>query len=424
MPLRLMLLFVVLTPLAGIIQVENGAYGANVAVWGYPNGASYAFAFYGLCAFAGAWLVTRGAIFAAPRPSVSTPTNRMRKASLRLTHIALVVNGLLCIVTLFVFGSFAVLTGDVAKGEFRSSLGGLGALAFLTLKWFAPSVFAFACAVYSFAGRPTSARPSLILLGLVTFVIGLSWGFKTSGLVTILPGLIVLLWAAPMRKIVYSILLGFGAILLAFTLFDTLEGTTYGGVLEFLLARATVYQGDVSWYIWDMWVSNTPLPDYGNTLLVVVGDRLFSLFSGITRADPERWILAHYGSLLTYTIGYPIEGIEAGHSVTGTPFSEGVIAAGAIGVPIFGLAAGAVAGFVYRQIATALGRRNPVGVALWCNYSVFGLFSWLNGGDIVQLFHVAVIVGAALCWLVLRTLYSLARARPVSHRPYILQAST
>ena len=412
MPLRLMLLFAIVTPLLGILQVEAGDYAANVGTFGYPNGASWAFAAYAACALAAAWWVTGGALFANERAIAATPSEAGSTSARRVIAWASLVNGSLCLVTLFVFGGIEVLSGVVGKGEFRTGLGGFGAWAVLTLKWFAPSVFAFACVVYAFAGRPRSARAALVGLGALTFLVGLSSGFKTSGLLILLPGFIVLLWAAPMRKVLLAAALAIVAILFAFSLFDTLEDTAYQDVAQFLLARFTIFQGDVSWYVWDLWVEGAAMPDYARTLLVAMGDQLFTLLFDISRADSERWVLAHYGSLLTYTVGYPIEGIEAGHSVTGTPFSEGLIAAGAIGIVVFGLAAGALTGFVYRRIAAAIRRRRPVAAALWCNYSVWALFAWLNGGEIVQLFHIAVITGLVLCWLLLRGLSAFALGRP------------
>lgn len=411
MPLRLMLFFVLFTPLLGIIQVENGAYAANVAEWGHANGASYAFIAYSLCAIAGAWIWTRGEFFRRP-PLIVFPLSRTKaRIANRCIAIALVVNGLFCALTLLLFGGLSVLLGEVGKGDFRSSLGGLGAFAYLTLKWLAPSTFALACAQYVFAGRPTASRKLLVALGLLTFLIGMSWGFKSSGLLVLLPGFVILLWRATLRSVVVYTASSMFVLLAAFMFFDTVEGSAYESALQFLVARLTVFQGDVSWYLWGQWIDGASFPGYAVTLSVAIGDQLFTLLSGISRDDGERWILVHYGSLLTYVVGYPIEGIQAGHSVTGTPFSEGLIAMGAPGILVFGVLAGVVSGFLYGRIASAMRRQRAIPLALWSNYSVWCAFAWLNGGEIVQLFHISVIVGAMAAWTLLKTLLAMAEAR-------------
>lgn len=411
MPLRLMVLFVIVTPLAGIVQLENGAFGANVNVFGYPNGATLAFLVYSAFLLAGAWWSSggrmfRGADHALPGAVVSPV------AAARLLQATLAVSILLALSMVFALGGAEVLTGDVGKGEFRSTLGGLGALAYLIVKWIAPATFALACATYVTAGRPRRLRPLLLAGLLTTFVTGLAWGFKSSGLLVVLPGFVVLLWQASMRRAILYAGLAVAVIALSFVWFDTIDDTAYSSALEFLVARLTVFQGDVCWYIWDRWRSGEPLPDYARTLLVAMGDQLFSLITGITRADSERWVLSHFGSLLTYTVGYPIEGIEAGHSVTGTPFSEGLIAAGWVGIPLFGFGAGLISGFVFRRIDRALKRSRILSAALWSNYSVWCLFAWLNGGEIVQMFHISTLVGALLCWIFLAQMQQLSGALP------------
>ena len=150
------------------------------------------------------------------------------------------------------------------------------------------------------------------------------------------------------------------------------------------------------------------------TLGVAVGDRLFSVITGITRDDAELWVTSHYGSLLTYTVGYPIEGIEAGHSVTGTPFSEALFALGIAGIPVFGLLAGIVTGVVYKRIARAMAEGRPMSAALWSNYFVWFVFAWLNAGDMAQLFHVSAIIGAVAAKLMLSFMAGLLRLAPSS----------
>ncbi|GFE82023.1 hypothetical protein GCM10011487_40230 [Steroidobacter agaridevorans] len=406
-----MLYFALLTPLLGIIQVEQGAYAPSVNRWGEPNGATYAFAAYIVFALLGVWISTRGTFFrdSTRREAASVAIPRIEV--MKFSTVALIVNGAFCVLTVVVFGGLSVLSGEVGKGEFRTSLGGFGAVAYLILKWLAPTIFALACAMYSAGGKPRGARIPLVVLGLITAIIGASWGFKTTALYILLPGVMVMLWFRPARALLLPAAAAFASIFVAFQMFDKLEGMIYESAFQFILARLTIFQGDVSWFIWDMWRSGEEFANYWITPMVAIGDRLFSMLSGITRDDMQEWVSAHYGSLLTYTIGYPLEGIEEGHSVTGTPFSEGVIAMGAFGIPVFGLLAGIITGWVYAKIDKALSNGRLLSAALWANYSVFFLFGWLNGGEIVTLFHISVIVGAFAAKVLLSMLVALLHAK-------------
>ena len=71
-----------------------------------------------------------------------------------------------------------------------------------------------------------------------------------------------------------------------------------------------------------------------------------------------------------------------------------------------------ISGFVFRRIERALARSRTVSAALWSNYSVWCLFAWLNGGEIVQMFHISTLVGAALSWILLAQTQQLCGALP------------
>jgi hypothetical protein len=410
MPARLMLWFVLITPFAGIVQVENGSYGPSVNRWGHSNGAWLAFLVYAAFLLLAAHVASGGWIF---RRLVAADPPRLTVTSLELRRfmvVALTINATLVALMLVAFGGLSVLSGDVGKGEFRASLGGLGAVAYLTLKWLAPSTFAMGCALHVFSGRPRRSRWMVFLLGFLTFVIGVAWGFKTSGILALVPGITVLFWHSHVRKLFWLGCFSLVAIVLAALAFDFAPGSGLEAVFTFLWARLTVWQGDVAWHIWDMWRDGEAFPNYWVTPLVAVGDQLYSALTGLTRDSGEQWVMTHFGAMLTYLAGNPIDHIiYDGHNVTGTPFSEGVIALGAAGIPVFGTLAGLVCGFVFRKINGAIQTGRPLASALWSNYFCWCVFAWLNGGDIVQLFHISVIVGAIAAWLMLSVFMASAR---------------
>src|SRR5207247_11097761 len=100
--------------------------------------------------------------------------------------------------------------------------------------------------------------------------------------------------------------------------------SSLGGAVTFLGIRATVLQGDVAWYIWDMYEDKQELPPYFLNLYAAIGDSLFSLFSGIQRSDYPRWVKYNYDPLLTATAGVPLaEILFWAHNVNRQRFMRG-----------------------------------------------------------------------------------------------------
>lgn len=378
--------FVLLSPLIGIYLVETGEFAASVGITGYQNGATLAYACYAASIAIVAWL-SGGR---RPRQASLSETRHPRAdAQFQAFAISLLwVSGVFLFLFLFGFGAIQVWSGDVGKGEFRTGLGAFGAIPNLMTKFILPALLAYAVALFYKTSKKRKFRWLLVGNFTLLFFIGASWGFKTTGFMVLLPALLILYW----RITLGTLLMLTAAFVLAITAFffqfdANVEG--YADVSTFLLTRITVIQGDVAWYVWDKYISNEDFPNYWPTLLAAFGGNLMWLF-GLSRSDYFKWMHHHYDLMITYIAEVPLQQIENGHTITATPFSEGLVAGGLLGVLFFAVLAGLLVGRTFAFIQRALQRGNDEGAALATTYFCFYIFAWLNGGAIVQLFHISV----------------------------------
>ncbi len=403
---KIMVYAALLTPLLGIYQVENGAYAWSIGRDGHANGATLAFAIYLVVVFVGITLSSGTKFFRSGSVGIRSEFIVEMQSVNRIALVIISANILFLVMLMFGFGGYKVLLGEVSKGEYRTSLGQFGAVAYIITKWIAPALFAYLCAIYSRVPLARKKMTGLLVVALLMVISGMTWGFKTTSIAMIMPGLIILTWNAGLYSLIKYLIAFVAFTLISFYIFDSTEKIIVADALQLLWARATIIQGDVSWYLWSQWTESGLNYNYWKTLPVFIGDKLWTLFTGVGRENMYEWILSHYGLLLTYAVGYPPLGIMDGHSVTGTPFSEGLIAGGVIGMIGFGLLAGVIVGFTYVRIVTHLSNNREVWASLWSVYFVFAVFPWINAGEIVQLFHISVGVSLVLCWFILCVLNS------------------
>lgn len=409
---KYLLMFVLFTPLYGIWLVEDGAESLSTGIAGTRNGATLAFAGYAMLLVAVAWLTANISVW--PRTRLAAPVEPADPATARYEFMyfsrrLLVVNVLFLFMMLFGFGAINVWLGTVEKGAFRANLGPFGAVPYLLTKFAVPALFAYLTVLLIRTGKERSCTWMWYLNAAVVFLGGSTWGFKTTGLFMLLPGLLILNWKLSVRRMALFAAI-FAASLVWFALwFDA--GADDFEVFAFLFGRLTILQGDVSWYVWGLYQDGVALPNYWPTLLAAFGDTLTGLF--VSKTSLVEWMAYHYDWMLTYLTGTSLEAIANGHSVTGTPFAEGVIAGGAVGVALFATVAGMLAGGLYRALGGAIRRGQPMLAALLSTYFCFHVFSWLNGGGITQLFHISVIANVVIAFCLLKLL-SAPRVRRVA----------
>ena len=400
---------VLLTPLVGIWLVEGGEYAATLGVTGYENGASIAFAAYALTVAAIALLCAgRG------RTNILVPEARPQDDAMFRTYGAnlLVVSAAFLVLFLFGFGAIRVWTGAVGKGEFRVGLGSLGAIPNLMTKFILPALLAYAATLYRKSSKRSGLRRLLGANFALVFMIGASWGFKSTAFLVLIPALLIIYWHIGLGTLVKLALAFVFSLMAFFYLFDA-DVEDYADMQTFLFRRITVLQGDVSWFIWDQHQAGEVFPSYWPTLLAALGDKILGI-AGLSRVDFYGWTLYHYDLLITYLAGTPLDQIEEGHSITGTPFSEGLVAGGVAGVAFFAILAGLLVGRLHAFIQRSLARGHDARAAIGATYFTFHVFAWLNGGAVVQLFHVSVwfsLAATAFAFGVMRRL-NLGRMTP------------
>jgi hypothetical protein len=377
-------------------MVERGEYAQSVAIEGFPNGASVMYAVYAVVTVTTMFLVirTNSRLGQAVRPAIVGNENARAFAS-RLIFL----NTTFLVIMLLGFEGLKVWSGEISKGAFRVGLGPLSGFAYLMTKYVVPALFAYSCLL--FLECKERKLYLLYLNALLVVLIGSTWGFKTTSIAMLTPAIILVFWKVNVRQTLSVVGLGILVIVIMYQAFDVTDETNVdASAYDTLLYRTTVLQGDVAWYIWQVYTDGETFPAYLPTLLAAFGDNILSGF-GFNRNDHYQWMLVHFDWMLNYTAGVPLYSIAAGHNLTGTAFSEGVIAGGFGGVLLFGIIAGVVTGLVYLIIRKSLLSNNKLIASLGSTYFSFSVMPWLNGGGITQLFHVGTIISIAVCWILI-----------------------
>lgn len=403
--------FVLLTPLIGIWLVEGGEYAASLGFVGHPNGATLAYACYAATVAIVAWSCSGRRATVLQRFA----DTRLADAQLRVFgKNLLLVSTVFLLIFLFGFGAINVWTGAAGKGEFRTGLGPLGAIPNLMTKFILPALLAYAAGLFQKSSKRRSLRRLLAANFALIFVIGASWGFKSTAFIVLVPALLIIYWRIDLIALLKLVLV-FSLLLVAFFYQFDVAVETYAEVHTFLFTRITVIQGDVSWYIWDKHVAGEAFPNYWPTLLAAFGDKLLTLFD-LSRGNFFEWTLYHYDLMVTHLAGVPLDQIEEGHSITATPFSEGLVAGGVLGVAFFALLGGLLVGRMHAFIQCSLRQGRDARAAIGATYFCFYIFAWLNGGAVVQLFHISVwfaLIATILAFKAMRKLGNRLAPKPL-----------
>lgn len=399
------LFIVFVTPCLGLWLVESGEYGPSIGQTGYPNGATLAYVVCWLIVVLIAWWV---ATLGRRKGNGQIRVGAAEDEHFRHYAINLIfLDAIFLFVHLFVFGGIDVLRGTVDKGEFRVLLGPYGAVAFMMIKFIVPTLMAYAAFLYRLSTPSRFNRILLITNVLIVVLIGAGWGTKSLSAAMLMPALLLLFWRVTLKQLG---LIGVGVVVsfIAFSYYFDLASDDLVSTLDFVWRRATVLQGDVPWLAWNHVVTGGPLPNYGKTLLAVFGDRTLTALLGVDPVNYSQWVDYHYGLLITEFVGSPLWQVEGGYSVTGTFFTEGLIAGGRAGVLLFSVIGGVAVGFVVRRISQARDANRPVAASLWANYFCFIVFPWLNSGGITNFLHISTLAGvlaSAGCVYLMRAIH-------------------
>jgi hypothetical protein len=386
--------FALFSPLVGIYFIEGGSYAFSVAKDGYPNGAFNAFSFFItivlLFAFSIIYLTRKGRkdnFINYSNVNTEQETSDLQLKYLSFSTKLLLIHLVFLMIMLFGFGGIKVWMGILEKGQFRTALGPFGSFAYIMMKIASPSLFAYCTLQYSKVNQnflnKLLWRGNMILI----LILGSVWGFKSTGISMLLPSIIILYWRISFTKVLKLSIGFFGLLLLFFYLFDS-DGVFGVDSVIFIFDRLTTFQGDVSWHIWGLYSNGEQFPNYFPTLLSAFGDSTLKLF-GVARDNLFMWMNYHYDWMLIYLAGLPLEAIDSGHNIVGTPFSEGLVAGGITGMVTFASIAGILIGLSYNALANFIYKKQHTHAAIFSSYFCFNIFPWLSGGSITQLFHIS-----------------------------------
>jgi hypothetical protein len=390
--------FALFSPLLGIYFIEGGSYAYSVGKDGYPNGAFNAFSLF-VCivlmfAFAVILITKRNRKRNLSNYLIGNTEqeeNKLQSKYFSFSTKLIAIHLILLLIMLFGFGGIKVWLGIMDKGQFRIALGPFGAFAYIMMKIASPSLFAYSTLQYKKVKR-NFINNSLWRLNLVIILIlGSVWGFKSTGISMLLPSIIIMFWTISFTNVLKLSFGFFGLLLLFFYFFDS-DGVFGMDAVIFIFDRLTTFQGDVSWHIWGLYTNGEQFPNYFPTLFSAFGDSTLKIF-GVVRENLFMWMNYHYDWMLIYLAGLPLEAIDNGHNIVGTPFSEGLVAGGFTGMVTFAGIAGSLIGWSYNVLANFIYKKQHTYAAIFSAYFCFYIFPWLSGGSITQLFHISNVVG-------------------------------
>lgn len=396
-----------LFPLAGIWLMENGAYGGSIDVYGFSNGATQAFVFYAAVAFATMWACGKYRPF---EKFGKRPPQRLRPPGLINLKCFLLILPMLAFV-LFALGGINTIVGHVGSGEFRASLRDGGFLGYMILKYFSPSLFAFALMTNVAWTKGRTMSLPVLGLAIINAMIAASFGFKSSIVLALLPAAILYYWRASPWNLVPLGAAAFALIVFGYLWFGGPDAQTFENALSQIFVRLFTLQGDVSWKVWDIYVNGEPLPSYINTLPEVMGDTLLTQLTDLkspagsdilSAGDRLQWVQAHFSLMATHLTGYPVDHILAGHNNSANVFSEALIAGGFPGLVFFGVLVGVIVNLVYVFINNRLQANDFASASVAASYFVMGVMAWLLGGGIAAIIHISIVVSIPVAYLILK----------------------
>lgn len=393
--------------------MEMGAFGLDIGAKGSPNGSTFAYFVYFLIPF----LITFKIL---SRIKLSIKQIKFYRVNFRLTPFLVVtIFFFFTLVFFYVWlNGFEVVLGNMTKQEARANLGNLGAINFMLFKYIIPSLLAYITFLY-LRKKNLSRKILWTVCLLFAALIGLSRGFKSTAIFMLLPSAIIYFWHAKLRTVLF---LFFGTILslvILAVIFDNKPlsnrhvnllnhpySTKNNNALNFILYRATVMQGNVGWKIWSLYNSDNIEVNYKKTLLAVVGDRVLKIW-GINYDNISEFEEYHYTIILSRLAGVSYSSLKSGHSIYGGLFSEGIIAGGKIGVIGYSILAAFLAYIVINVLRDAYNKNNPLITSLAAVYFSWGIVPWIQGGNIVRLFHIQIVISLLITYFFLFVLNKL-----------------
>ncbi len=372
----------------GTYFMEAGAFSLTFGYAGYENGVTKLYAIHALLTLL-SFIVSAQYFKLIRFKSVELTYNV--SASSRKIFMFLAA---FFIVVWFVYGGIYVVLGQIDKTTFRISLGPFGALFYLMLKSLIPVFCSYLALLwldgkYRFFSIQTASTFGALFLATL---IALGAGFKALSILIMMPSFIFLFWRINLSLITASLSI-LGLLILTATLFAKGEVDVVD-ILSFIIERATVLQGDVTWLVWGFSEHKIAEFPIGNTVINFLGDSFLSrLVGGAT------WLDYNYGAALTVFIGRdPSEGF----TVVGSSFLSAFLSFGKDFFFIYSIISGIIVSFLFHLMRACFYSRRYILAALLSTYNVFFVLSWIGTGDISKLFHISTIIYMVLPYIIIK----------------------
>lgn len=307
--------------------------------------------------------------------------------------------GFVLILVLF-FRGLESLTGQLFRGDLRVSFGPLGWVRGVICKWLQPSLFAMACFLFIFRMREKTFFPVFLVVasGLLTYFSGLTMGSKTGGLLSVAPGMTLLLWFPGRRQkiLLFTLLLLSGIVaLLGTKAYDSYSDISSGS--RYLFRRATIIQAEPVCRIWDRYYSGVLNSDYGKLFVGALGRIGSQVLLGVDSNSRGSVEFDFSKSMSVLVYGEKVDIQEGKFNVTVTVFIEALVAFGRLWW-LGAVFVGFVLALAINLLKSSIKNIRPDRGSILVVWLYFGFITWVNSGGFMYLLHPAPLVGMALSW--------------------------
>jgi hypothetical protein len=396
-------------PFIGFYLLSNGAYAISVGETGYNNGVEVPYLVF-FFSFLLAFLIFKKKAVDLKKAIKLFPLHR--KNLLVSSFLVLLINLSILLSFFFIWGGYTMFVSDIGRGEFRSSLSS-GVLYYWCMKIIAPGVVLYYTFVYLRTAPILFDRILFKFNLFVLILIGVSTGFKSTFITLLLPILFLYFWSSTAKEFIKFSLLTMVVLLFVYSL--VFKSSDANLMIELMVNRIFVAQADVSWYLWGLYSNGDTFPSYFQSLQSIFGSKIVWLLTGVDKSNINEWIYYDYNSLINILAGLPIRVIGEGHNIVGTIFSESLIAFGHWGILIFPVLSGWFVAFILNFIQSNVLKGRFIIATLALTYFSIFIISWIVGGGVSNIFHISIIVGFAVLFIMLSVLNNLSRRVRVSY---------
>lgn len=406
----------IIWPIVGLAEMENGGVSSFISIPGAPNGATVAYFIHIIAFFIGfIWIGSR-------KKSNQTYYNKIRHSFLNQKKVNFIVAfcallfTALAFIIIFGFGGRDVLSGKIDKASFRVNLGHFGAIIPLSTKWYIPALFALLiklCIDYGWNIKRI-LYSGIAFCALAAFA--MSQGFKTTLLFMLLPACIICNWKLSMRNAIVFFLFATISIICFSFLFD--KNATLGVALGALWNRLTILQSDLTWFTWDVAVNNGEFPQYSKTFLPIFGNTILMLVTKLdSNTNYEEIASYYYGPAMTLFGGYPAEGLQQGVNNQATLFAECVIIGGRYFFPVVSFAFGLLIGKIVSYLRYLLLRRKYAMCVTMSTFFSFPIIMLTLGNGLASLLYIFNIFGFLSTYLIIIFLLNVRLSKSCKRNP-------